>query len=356
MNFLNIFSNCLLVKGHSMSLICDLQRREYHHIPNDLYEVINTLKEKSIEECYEYFGKGNKTTIKSYIKFIVDNDLGFVDTQIIPELVPINLQWDTYSPITNLIIELDENSDFNTDFFLELLKLNIDAVEIRSYNAISEELLNSVLNIFQSTTIYNIKIALKFSNWMNKKTLSKICQDNMTISTFIVHSSPKEKIYKIMKDSTVLFFSETNLDSERCCGNIHPKYFITNVELFTESQEHNTCLNRKLAIDVNGNIKNCPSMQENFGNIKTASLKKVLENSDLKKYWFINKDKISVCQDCEFRHVCTDCRAYIENPEDLYSKPLKCGYDPYANVWEDWTINPFKQSTIAYYNLENLIA
>ena len=82
----------------------------------------------------------------------------------------------------------------------------------------------------------------------------------------------------------------------------------------------------------------------------------MLENSDLKKYWFINKDKISVCQDCEFRHVCTDCRAYIENPEDLYSKPLKCGYDPYANVWEDWTINPLKQSTIAYYNLENLIA
>ena len=29
-----------------------------------------------------------------------------------------------------------------------------------------------------------------------------------------------------------------------------------------------------------------------------------------------------------------------------------CIYDPYANVWEDWSTNPLKQQAIAYYGLE----
>ena len=47
----------------------------------------------------------------------------------------------------------------------------------------------------------------------------------------------------------------------------------------------------------------------------------------------IKKDQISVCKDCEFRYVCTDCRAYTQNSGDQYSKPLKCNYDPYTATW-----------------------
>ncbi|MNX99984.1 hypothetical protein D3C86_1324620 [compost metagenome] len=71
-----------------------------------------------------------------------------------------------------------------------------------------------------------------------------------------------------------------------------------------------------------------------------------------KEHWFTKKDDIAVCRDCEFRYVCTDCRAYVEDPADAYAKPLKCGYDPYANVWEDWSTNPLKQQAITYYGLE----
>ena len=56
----------------------------------------------------------------------------------------------------------------------------------------------------------------------------------------------------------------------------------------------------------------------------------VCKMDEFRMLWNINKDKIDVCKDCEFRYICTDCRAYIKDKRDIYSKPLKCNYDPYT--------------------------
>jgi len=77
-----------------------------------------------------------------------------------------------------------------------------------------------------------------------------------------------------------------------------------------------------------------------------------LNNDDFKKYWDITKDDISVCKSCEFRYVCTDCRAFVETPDDLYSEPLKCGYNPATTEWEDCSTNPLKKEVMNYYNFK----
>ena len=97
-------------------------------------------------------------------------------------------------------------------------------------------------------------------------------------------------------------------------------------------------------------------MSEVFGNIKDTTLKEAIEKPGFKKYWDINKDKIHVCKDCEFRYICTDCRAYVEDPEDILSKPLKCGYNPYTGEWSEWSSNPLKQRAIEFYGMEELVA
>ena len=79
------------------------------------------------------------------------------------------------------------------------------------------------------------------------------------------------------------FFSlKKNIDS-RACGMIDMKYFSVNISSFTESLNHNSCLNRKISIDLDGNIKNCPSMAQDFGNIKEVSLQEALNHKDFKK-------------------------------------------------------------------------
>jgi SPASM domain peptide maturase of grasp-with-spasm system len=148
---------------------------------------------------------------------------------------------------------------------------------------------------------------------------------------------------------------EEKIANNKHCGVIHPTYFSINIETFTESQHHNTCLNRKISIDENGEIKNCPSMAKSYGNIKDTKLIDVVNNPEFQKVWHIKKDEITKCKDCEFRHICTDCRAYIENPDDIYSAPLKCGYDPYTGVWEEWSTNPLKQKAIEFYGMQELV-
>jgi SPASM domain peptide maturase of grasp-with-spasm system len=148
-----------------------------------------------------------------------------------------------------------------------------------------------------------------------------------------------------------VFYIKEIITGANHCGRISTRYFVSNLNFFTESQHHNTCLNRKISIDQNGNIKNCPNMTKDYRNISSTTLQEALNHPDFKKYWNITKDKISVCKDCEFRHICTDCRAYIENPEDIYSKPLKCGYNPYTCEWEDWSTNPLKEKVIKHYGI-----
>jgi SPASM domain peptide maturase of grasp-with-spasm system len=106
-----------------------------------------------------------------------------------------------------------------------------------------------------------------------------------------------------------------------------------NIELFTEAQKHNTCLNKKLSLDINGEIRICPSMKKSYGNIKDTLLKNLISNTEIKKVWGIDKNQIEVCKDCEFRYICTDCRAFLAEPENRYSKPLKCNYNPYKSEW-----------------------
>ena len=93
-------------------------------------------------------------------------------------------------------------------------------------------------------------------------------------------------------------------------------------------------------------------MKVSFGNIKDTSINIVIQNKKFKEIWDIKKDEILICKNCEFRHVCLDCRAFREDPENIYSKPLKCGYSPYTCKWEIWSKNPLKQKAIQFYELK----
>lgn len=122
------------------------------------------------------------------------------------------------------------------------------------------------------------------------------------------------------------------------CGGINLRTLYNSLDSFENHLEqltHNGCLNKKISIDANGEIKNCPQMQQSYGNIISTKLSDILSNKDFLSKWGISKDLINTCKDCEFRYNCSDCRAYTEAESDSehFSKPLKCGYDPYKAEW-----------------------
>lgn len=349
---LKLFSNCILVKGAKRSIICDIFRGRYQPIPNALFFILKRFPNHSANEIKNKFGTDKSDIIDEYFNFLVSEEYMFlIAKEEISAFPKLNLTYDSPSIITNCIIDIDQYSTH------DFRKISNELSLLRTYHIqlrfLSETLFDKVTKIVYEMEKgeFNIHLILPYHFSYTKQTVEKLSTIGI-VSSIKFYNTPAEIIeqYKDLTKFNIEFF-ETEVLNEKCCGKVGLAYFNVNIELFTESQHYNSCLNRKISIDRFGNIKNCPSMKTSYGNISNSTLQAALNRKQFKKYWDVTKDKIKVCQDCEFRYICTDCRAYTEIPSDIYSKPLKCGYDPYSGKWEEWSTNPLKTKAIKYYEL-----
>lgn len=357
MIFFKLFANCIPVRGYNRSTIIDLQRNNVHLIPNDLLEILSKSDKIAINQIYAEFGDENKDIIGEYFENLEELELGFFCSETELEYFP-KMSLDFHSPfiISNSIFEEIYDINRYKKLIPQLEGLGCEYLEIVLYKEIENDVLISILDMFYTSSIKHIGLIVKFDLTKDENFIKSLTSTKLRLSKIILHSSNEEKLLNVKDyNLTYVHYISKEIKSFNFCGIVNYKHFSTKMLHFTESQHHNTCLNRKISIDKDGNIKNCPSMKESFGNIKDTTLEEALNDPNFKKYWNITKDQIEVCKDCEFRHICTDCRAYTENPEDQYSKPLKCGYDPYTNVWEEWSTNPLKQKAIEYYGMQELI-
>ena len=345
-----LFASCLPVKGATISVICDIQRGGISFIPNSLYEILTKYDGKSIEYIKQVYNNQYDEIIEEYFEMLEKEEyIFFTETpQYFPQL---NLNWEEPFEITNAIIDIDAYSiTLSWDSIInDFEQLGCKHIQIRSFSDQSLAFFNEILGKFERKRAISIDLIIKYQHGFDKALLLDFCKRYPRIYSIYAHSAPENKTLHISDRVTGnIFFVMDKITSSNHCGMISTDYFTINIKTFTEAQQHNTCLNRKISIDTEGYIRNCPSMKEHYGNIKDTTLQDALAHPDFKKYWFVNKDQISVCKDCEFRYICTDCRAYIENPEDMYSKPLKCGYNPYTCEWEEWSTNPLKQKVIVH--------
>ena len=335
MTIYKLFSNCIPVKGYSRSIILDLQRQSYFLIPNtliDLFEddllVINEKNEYSDTE---------KNIINEYISFLLENDLVFMTNKNELELFPkLNLDWNYPSTITNAVFDIKDNDLDWHNILTGLKELQCYHIQIRYFSPVSIEKIKEICNIMFSSLVFSIDIILPYNLIYKNKEWIELMENYPKISKIIFYNSNSDEVVHIdNKGFSAIYCIRTNCNSDLHCGIIHPGYFSINIPTFTESQMYNTCLNRKIGIDVDGNIKNCPSCNQTFGNINEISLLEAIQKQGFKQYWNITKDQIDVCKDCEFRHICIDCRAFIKDPENKYSQPLKCNFNPYISKWSN---------------------
>jgi len=351
-----LFANCILVKGFTQALICDLQFQRYVAIPIYIHDIL--IKHKGVK-FNEIIKKTNIDEVKLMNIFETlesENYLLFVDD--ISSFRAINLKWETSSLITNCIIDFDKIKITRlekVDLFWQLSNLGCEFVQLRIFKENSLQQLNALFKLFTDTRISSVVILTKYTEELSLAKLTELVKNQNRLVELVVFSAPLDQ--KSLSPSGIgnIYYKTQQIESSLYCGITKPSFFTLNIQAFTEARHHNSCLNRKISIDAEGNIKNCPSMSQSFGNIKDTTLQEALDHPDFKKYWNITKDQIQTCKDCEFRYICTDCRAYLENPEDAYSKPLKCGYDPYTGEWEEWSTHPMKQKAIDYYGMREIL-
>lgn len=355
MNYFNLFSNIIITKGVTRILVSDLQRNTSELYPIELYDLVEELKKVSIEEALNHYDQESQKIVQEYLDFLLEQELGFITENDWDNNFPsLSLDYQESHSIYDIFVELD-----NIDV-LHTVKDSVENLEIKHLSIYCPRplLLSELVeidNIFIDSPLESIEIISQFHDRVNEDFIQFLDENTSRIYSMIFYSCKKtpQKVTDVYR-FTVNFTDQALKISS--CGKISLDYFNTNLPKVLESINHNSCLHKKMSIDIDGNIKNCPALSQCFGNIKNTTLEEAIYHKDFKKYWNLTKDDIEVCKDCEFRYVCTDCRAYTErsnfdrNQRDI-SKPLKCGYNPYTTEWEEWSTNPLKQKAIQFYGM-----
>jgi len=361
--YLHLFADCIAVRGAAKSAFCDLTRHEIITFPSEYYPVLEELLSDRIGSLLEKISSNpNKERILGFLNFLDENELVMLvdDKSAFP---PLAENWDFPGQVQNAIIDISTVLHNFEKIFDELSALGCQHVQIRCFsNLLTLGICGPLLEKARHKSIQSIDLILKYEDGMPDETYVKFVESRPMIAAFAVHSAPLARRVVVdyahpeFSDSAPLKeirFTSQVIDSEIHCGLITQKYLTApSVTTFFEAKSFNGCLNRKISVDADGNIKNCPSMKESFGNVRDTPLSSALHSTGFKDKWGIAKDQIAICRDCEFRYVCSDCRAYLEEPGNAFSKPLKCGYDPYTGTWEDWTRNPLKKKAAKFYGIK----
>jgi SPASM domain peptide maturase of grasp-with-spasm system len=333
-----LYADCKPVKGYKNSAIYDLMQGEIHFFPSSYFELLISFRKFSIQQVKESLQKQDSENLNKFLKFLTDNDLGiFVeDIGLFPE---IDTSWDHPSPLTNAIIDIGEK-DYDINMVLKQLNdLRVANIQIRFYKLTSFKDLQKKLSGVRMTDIKSVEIISPWHPSLTPNNVDKLIDSNYRVTDVYLYNAPDNKVHVLKVAKLIsrgrIIYSKAKINSCESCGLINKKSFCTpNMSNFNELMNYNGCLNRKISVDIHGNIKNCPSMKTSYGHVSTTPLVDVIKKSNFKKYWSIKKDDIEVCKDCEFRYVCTDCRVHIQDENNLFSKPAKCKYDPYTAEWK----------------------
>ncbi|MGN6299162.1 MAG: grasp-with-spasm system SPASM domain peptide maturase [Ginsengibacter sp.] len=329
--YVYIFEDCQLVKGFSRTSICDLSRKRIFFINNSYYQLTAYFKKNTIGEIGEMLDdKNSRLQFYKFLSFLLDEQIGILvdDITAFPH---IPVYWDSPSEITNAIIDIRIKWDFLEKALTELSQLRCQFLQLRFYKEVNPGTIEQIVSLVKGKCFKDVEMLLKYSGVKNlHESLSQLTESQKNIR-FLIHSTPRGS--GCLSNARIRY-SEQCITSCGSCGNINPwSLSIPSVQGFMENKLFNSCLNRKISIDENGRISNCPSMKKKYGNIAEHSLAQVARKKSFKKLWNLNKDIIDTCKDCEFRYICSDCRAYTEDGT-LYGKPAKCSYDPYTASWK----------------------
>ena len=323
-----------LVKGYGRAAVYDLSRQSHYLVPHEFVDFMELCEGKTAEDIESELQPIGDYP-RDYFQFILKNEWAFFssDAGLFP---PIDLEWKHPSIFTNLV--WDFNPQYTEAVKTLLQKANVKALHLRFVYAITAKQLKEALEQFQNSPLKSIEVAFIAREGLDAEVLTDILFENRRVSLFIAHQSRESKMEFLDENKGHPFIktpAPIHYNSGMCLTN--PYSFRVNIELFTEAQKYHTYYNRKLFIDVDGQLKNAPESETVLGHItdlisdKTQIKEWVAQDT----YQEVNgvKDHTDVCKDCEFRYMCIDNRLPCKRASNIWFHQIECNYNPYINKW-----------------------
>lgn len=339
-------SSCKLVRGAYRAIIIDYERLYVYYIPLEYYDLLQMMDRKLLCEIEkEIEDEESLNNFHTFLTFLMNNELGFQVPNL--SLFPKISEEIRIEPrhIQNAILEIDETI-FEIHLFHQVCKelrtLGCIDIQIRLYSSINDSFIQKVVEELRESGSKYIEIHCRYQEGI-EDLAKKLIQDLPLLGRIFIYEAPAVQKISVQKESLKgypvhlgeIYFIDMNYDCENYCGIINIQSLdFSHIYNFNRLKEHNGCLYKKVTIDRKGYIKNCPSFCFHYGNIREISITEVIQTPKFTQYWYLHKDLIETCQNCEFRYNCTDCRAFIKNQADLFSRPSKCKYNIQTGEWE----------------------
>ena len=328
-----LFASCQLVRGKDTSILYDLQHATLFDLPNDYLQVLELSKTADISAIRDkYNAAGN--FVDDLFSHFADAGFGFFtdDPASFPD---IDFTWESPYAITNSIIELDSTIAFDfADVTAQLAALPCRAVQLRllcdlDYGKVKEY----ICSPFRDSRINYIELLLPYSSAIQYKALYELIVMQPRLQRIFIYAADEDKIVPshnpLHETRIVQFKKDIRTDPTEI---IKPERFFTNINMFAEAQQYNLGLNRKIAIDRKGNIRNYPTHKKAFGNVKTHKICDIVENKSFREKWTISNDKIELCKDCQYRYACVS-NSDIVKRQNKYYKTESCGLSTKPGLW-----------------------
>ncbi len=326
--YFKFYACCIPVQGVNRGVICDLQRGSFYFVPSSIIEVLNENKNKKLINLYNTF-RSKEKLIDKYLNYLIENELIFLTNE------------------PNHFIQL--NTGIKNPFLIDTIILEIDTVQsslidlLENIDALG--CINLVLIVKEARNLKNIKFIMDACKFSKIEIINVLARYNDLISNELLAIRNENlrlryvTLYEANKDEKLFdeFITKTTLNLEELLtkriSSIND--FTLNIKAYTESINYNLFFNRKIYIDSEGSIKHYFTESVSYGNIKKDKIKDVILSDNFQELWSINKEKVEICCECEFRYVCPDNRIPSGiNPKNQYIHNLNCNYDPKTNHWK----------------------
>ncbi len=234
LNYINLFSNCIPVKGFRRSALIDLQRIDVQFVPNDLVDVINRNKDKNISEIIKNFDKNDKETFFEYVKFLTDNEYAFFqESDEVNFFPPMNLVWDFPGLISNATIIISNQVEYLKTTIKHLDLLGCEAVNVIFVSPVNITNLKSIISEFKTSAVRSIHLSIDFHDSMNRNSIIDMVVSELRISIIDIYDfvdtiNFENKFAQIRTYKSKLNYAD--------CGYVNLKDFCVNLPFFTESQ------------------------------------------------------------------------------------------------------------------------
>lgn len=329
--YLKFYAHCIPVSGSNKGCVYDLQRGDLYNFPNSFIELLLSYRDKPLSLMMSE-NKFQEAVLKKYLSFLEESELIFYTEK--PEKFP-NLELDYLRPfhIDNLFIEINDIKENKWDF----LKTKVESTGVLNvvfiYNDINYsqdgiKIIEEIIEIYRYSRIQYISFVLNYGTEIVKKAKEIHKREPKVYETIFFNAKYNRKtkngVYYYKGNQSAVFNRRIKAVDD----------FFVNKDIYLLGKQFNPYYFRSAYINNEGFLKNSMFNGQDYGNVFKEDILELIKNEEFTKLWYINKDQIEICADCQYRYICNDNRIPISVENSKYEHETECAYNPYNNEWK----------------------